>query len=72
MISTSQVWAIVSLVHIVAVLMVISQTPANEVFAGIRDGWLLRELDRARIEDCLVAHDSHLRFVMAKGLHTVE
>ena len=72
MISTPQIWAIVSLVHIVAVLMVIGQTPANEVFARIRDGWFLRELDRARIKNCLVANDSHLRFVVAKGLHTIE
>ena len=47
----------------------VSQTPADELFAAVRDGRLWRELDLAGVEDCLIAHDRHLRLVVAEGLH---
>jgi len=46
--------------------MVVRQTLANEVFAGIWDAGFLRELDCAGVQDGLIPHDGHLRLVMTK------
>jgi len=52
--------------------VVVRQTLANEFFAAVRDGRLWWELDLARVEDCLVPHDGHLRFVVAERLDPEE
>jgi hypothetical protein len=46
--------------------MVVGQAPSYEVLAGVRNGWLGREVNLPGIENCLVAHDGHLSLIVAE------
>ena len=52
--------------------MVIGQTPSDELFAGVWDARLLRELNLSGIQDGLIPDYRHLRFIVSKGFHTKE
>ena len=52
--------------------MVVGQTLFQEFFAAIRHLGLLREKHFASIQNCLITHDSHLRFIVTKRLHSVK
>ena len=52
--------------------MVIGQASSDELFAGVRDAGLLRELNLSGIQDGLIPDYRHLRFIVSKGFHTEE
>lgn len=68
----AQIRRVVRFVDVIAVLMVVGQTLADEVLALVTDGRLLRKHNLTSVEDCLVAHNRHLALVLAKRLHTEE
>jgi hypothetical protein len=67
-----QIWAVIRLVHVVAILVVVGHALPDELLAPVRYAGLLRESHIASIEDRLVPHDGHLRLVVAEWLHTEE
>lgn len=64
-----QIVTVVGLIHIIAILVMVSQTLFNEVSAPITDQWFLREHNFTGIQDRLVSLDCHLRFIMAERFH---
>ena len=69
LVDPSQVWTIIGFVYVISVLVVVSQTSSDKLFAAVRDARLLGELHLPGVQNSLIAHNRHLRLVVAKWLH---
>lgn len=65
-----KVWAVVSLINVIPVLVVVCQALTNELFAAVANLGLLWEDNFSCIQDSLISNYSHLRFVLPERFNS--